>query len=407
MSQKGTVLLRETDPSGNVKGSNQHLELSSGRIFDDSGKEVAKMTPMGEHDLALSDYAARNFYANLARETGKPVRMKDADGEGQLITMDLSIADVHSDFALPNYAAGYKLADSAADIASPVILVPKPSNKFNTWDSANAFRRVLPNAAGPGAGVPEVNPTLSRDNYSTVEYALSAFIPTEIGMAADAPLQPYQAAVKRVMNALRLEREIRVATLMETSGTWDSSVVKTILAAAKWNGGANSDPIKDIFAIMEASAMPVTRIIMSEVAEHAFMTNPTVQAKIAFKDSTKPLPNISELSALLSLPPMYSAKMKYFQSGTSLSYVWGNHVVLVHEPTSNPPSDQEDVASNYTFRWDGGSSPDGAMTAGFMVRTYFDQTRGGRGGTRAVVVHNDAEKQTSKLVGGLILNAIQ
>ena len=47
------------------------------------------------------------------------------------------------------------------------------------------------------------------------------------------------------------------------------------------------------------------------------------------------------------------------------------------------------------------------MTAGFLVRTYYDPKRGARGGTQVVVVHNDIEVQTSQLVGGLILNAHQ
>jgi hypothetical protein len=87
--------------------------------------------------------------------------------------------------------------------------------------------------------------------------------------------------------------------------------------------------------------------------------------------------------------------------------VWGNHVVLLHEPSERPPSNQMDVATSYTFRWNGGEAPDGALSGGFLVRTYFDPKRGARGGTQIVVTHNDTELQTSSLVGGLLLNAHQ
>lgn len=398
----GTILLRE--PDGSVRGN---LELATGKIFDSQGNTVGQMSPRGDHDLALSDYAARFDASHLSRQVGHPVIMRDHDGNNQVVAMDLGQADVHIDSALPNYAAGYKLEDGVADIAMPVFVTPKASDKFFTWDKENAFKRVMPMGDSPGGGVNEVNPTLSNATYATVEYALGAFVPTQVEANADAPLRPMQAAVARVMNALKLEREIRVMTKLETTANWDSSVVKTVAAGAKWNGGASSDPIADIHTIVEASYMPVTRIVMSEIAEHAFMRNSNVQKYITFKGSAAPLPNLAQFSALLSLPPMVSAKMKYISTGTTLSYVWGNHVVLLHEPPTNPPTSQEDVATGYTFRWTGGTTSDGTATNGWLVRTFWDPKRGGRGGTMVVVTHNDIEVITSKYVGGLIYNAVQ
>jgi hypothetical protein len=69
------------------------------------------------------------------------------------------------------------------------------------------------------------------------------------------------------------------------------------------------------------------------------------------------------------------------------------------------------VATSYTFRWNvnPATSPnfpaDAVSNGGFVVRQYFVQDRGSLGGMKAVVVHNDAEKITSKYVGGLIVNA--
>lgn len=400
MSNK-VVSLRDSN------GQKRLLELSTGRLTDEGGSLISQLSPMGDHDEILSDYAAHYVHANMARQYGHPVTMTDRDGDGVLVNMDLSQADVHSDSPLPNYAAGYKLADGVADIACPPVIVDKASNKFNTWDKENAFKRVLPVGGSAGGAVPEVNPSLSSATYTTVEYALGAFVPTNVQTNADAPLRPYQAAVKRVMNALLLEREIRVATLLKTSGNWDSSVVSTLGATAKWNGGASSDPVLDLHTKIESSYMPVTGIIMSELVAHDFQRNAQTQKYIAYKSSAQPLPSASQFAALLDLPPIYVAKMKYISTGTTLSYVWGNDVVLLHQPPSNPPQDQEEAATAYTFRWNGGDTPDGAMSAGMMVRTFFDPKRGGRGGTMVVCVHNDAEKMTSGFVGGLIISAHQ
>lgn len=400
---KKTVTLRE--PNGRVRGE---LEIATGRVFDPrTGATLEQLTPLGDHDEALSDFAARYYHMNIARQVGHPVRMTDRDGDGVLIAMDLAQSDVHQDSPLPNYAAGYKLAMGLADIAAPPIVVPKASDKYNTWDKENAFTRVLPTGGTGGGAVAEVNPSLSSATYSTVEYALGAFVPTNVQANADAPLRPQQAAVRRVMNALLLEREIRVANLLTTAANWNSGNTVTLGATANWNGGSASDPIKDLHTQIEASYMPVTGIIMSELVAHDFQRNSATQKYIAYKDSAKPLPSASEFAALLDLPPIYVAKMKYLSAATTLSYVWGNDVVLLHSPPENPPTDQEEVASAYTFRWNGGDAPDGTVTAGMMVRTFFDPKRGGRGGTMVVVVHNDAEVMTSKFVGGLIKSAHQ
>lgn len=393
-----TVLLRNSD--GTSRG---HLELSSGRVMGEAGETLERLTPTEDYDCALADLASSMVYQRHARMTGEPVVVRDADGDDRLYTKDLGIADVHTDSAIPNYAAGYRLADGVADIAMPPIVVSKASNKYNTWDAPNAFRRVLPNGSAPGGQVPEVNPTLSSASYSTVEYALGAYIPTEVDANADAPLRPLQAATARIMNALMLEREIRVATLLKTAGSWDSSLVTAIAAAAKWNGGASSDPVKDLHTIIESSYMPVTGIVLSELVMHDFVRNPNVQKYITYKDSAGPIPKASAIASLLELPPIYVAKMKYFASGTTMSYVWGNDVVLLHQPGNMMPTSQDEVATASTFRWNGGG--DGTTSNGFLVRSFFDQKRGGRGGNTVVIVHNDAEVMTSKYVGGLLTSA--
>lgn len=395
-----------------VKVEGGYLDPSTGGVHSEPHKNSRVVGEMqrkgGREEILLSDYAARYNAAMTSASVGKPVIMTDSEGKEHVIKMDLSQGDVHQDATLPNYAAGYQLAGGAADIAAPALTVSKASNKYNTWDAANAFKRVLPTAGTSGGQVAEVNPTLSNATYSTQEYALAAFVPTNVSSNADAPLRPLMAATKRIMNALRLEREIRVATLMTTAANFDASVVTTLGAAFKWNGGGSSDPVADIHLIMEQSYMPVNQIVMSEKVAHAFVRNPNVQKFTQYKDGVASLDSaLGQIAAVLQLPKMTRADMKYQASGTTMSYVWGNDVALIHAPPQNPPVDQEDVATAYTFRWDGGEAPDGTVTAGFQVRTFFDPRRGARGGTQVVIVHNDAEVVTSKFVGGLIKSAWQ
>jgi hypothetical protein len=383
------------------------LELSTGRVTDNQGRVVAQYEQ--EHDVALSEYAAYHFHRSLARTVGHPVRMRSADGGSVLVQMDLGVTDVHQDSPLANYAAGYRLEEGVADLACPVVTTPKPSDKYYTWNSSNAFQRVMPNTQAAGTGVPEVSPTLSNSSFTTVEYALSAFVPTEIEAAADSPLRPFQAAVDRIMNALRLEREIRVATLMSNPANYAPANILTLAPGAQWNGGANSDPVANLQFIMENSFAPITGVVMSRRMRNAFARNPNVQKYFTYKDAGQPIPSNQQLSALLDLPPLFTAEMKYSSGGGTPTFVWGPDVVLFHHPRQNPPSDQQDVSTAYTFRWSGANSSvsDGEYIAGWMVRTYWDPRRGARGGKQVVVVHQDAEVATSAIVGGVIKSALQ
>ena len=326
--------------------------------------------------------------------------------DGRVVTMDISPSDVHVDQALPNAAFGYKLAGGVADEVCPIVPVPKASDKYFIWDKYDAFQQATNPVIADGAQPSEISPRLSTSAYSTTPYALQAFVSTELEANADSPLRPRAMATQRLVNALLLAREARVAALLTTQGNYSAGYYAA--ATAQWNGGATSDPVADIEARMEAALMPITAVVMSRRVYHAFSRNSAVQKFIAFKDSVPGLPSPEQFTsnnALLQLPRIIVSDMKGLSNTTgTIDYVWGNNVALIHAPPGGIPADGQDVASAYTFRWqDGALIADGsALPGGFFVRSYFDQRRGGRGGTTIVVGHNDAEVMTSSLVSGLI-----
>jgi hypothetical protein len=200
---------------------------------------------------------------------------------------------------------------------------------------------------------------------------------------------------------------VRSAALATTASNWDTSVVATVLAAAKWDGGASSDPIADIHARAEASWGDPTGVVLSEKVFHAMQRNPQVQKYFAYKNSASPLPGSGDMSSLLNIPQIFVAKMKYINPAGVLDYIWGNDVVLFRMPAQMPPTTQDDVASAVTFRWDAGSVADGTASNGMLVREYYVQDRGTMGGNKVVLILHDAEVTTSKFVGGLIKSAWQ
>jgi hypothetical protein len=374
-------------------------DKKSGNFVTADGREL-QPTDDEEVQYALSEYAAYNSARLMDDERAE---------SGKVRLMNETITDVRIETPMGNFMQGYKLQEGIADVICPVVMVDQPSKKYWEWNSDDAFQRAGSIATSPGAEVREISPRLSNKRFDTIEYALASAVPTEVIAAAPAPVDPLQAAVRRVQTAMRLEREIRVAALLRAPGNWDSSLVTTLTATTKWNGGSASDPISDLVKLIQASWAPVTRIVMGEQAGFAFSTNPNVQKYVAYKTGSAPIPASSQISALFTLPPITIVNQKYRSSAAGLpqTYTWGGDVVLVHEPPGGYPVDGQDIMTCATFRWNGGTTPDGTYVNGWLVRTYFDHKRGPKGSTVTVTVHQDGEVMTSKLAGGLVVGAYQ
>lgn len=404
------------DAQGNPTGMFLDPNSPNGQMYTAQGSPAGSLGERRpEYEALLSDIASREYYADWLGKLGKK-SCELTDQGGRLVKMDLAPTDVHVDSLLPNFNGGYHLADGAADLAAPVIVTDKNSNKYNVWDQKDTFRRVAPRGSAAGAQVPEVNPNPNFSTYSCLEYALGAFVTVEVQANADVPLQPLAAGTRRVLTALKLEREIRVATALRTAGNWNSNMVQALTAGTKWSGGGANDPLANLHQMIENSAMSVDRLFWSELTLHEFLRTSKIQGYMQYKDSINPMPVEQVISEKFGLPPITTIKMKYnlpsasgtFRS-TTYPYVWAGDVVGIHEPSQLPPMSQDDVATAVTFRWNGANAAvkDGEYSAGFLVRTYWDQRRGARGGMMIVVVHSDTEVFTSNLVGGLITGAVQ
>lgn len=406
-------------------GTDVMLDWRDGRVYDKKGNTLAKWEARDndrdmEKNEVLAEHASRlmsnggvaalraHGMNDAARDMAARYEMLFNDDDGdEAILMDLGPADVHIPSAMPNFASGYKNAPPMADLACPVLLANKQVDDYWQFAKEDAFQRAAPMGGAGGAQVPEISPRLASDQYSTRERALGGYVSTQLEANADAPLRILQATTRRVMNALVLERELRVQNLLMTSGNWNSGNVVTLGAGFQWDGGASSDPVHDLQSRIEASWTPVTGIFMSEQVWHDFVRNPAVRGYYAYKSDLAAVPTPQQMQAILDLPPIYVSKMKYINSSGNLAYVWGTGVALLTQPEQMPPMDQESVATAYTFRWNVQNPRDGVANGGLIVRQFYNQQRGSMGGLQVVVVHHDAEKFTSTYAGGLILAAHQ
>jgi hypothetical protein len=331
------------------------------------------------------------------------------DQSGQRIRhLALMPDDVHSAAEIPTYLAMYRNAAFRADDVAPVFAVDHRKDKYRNESADDAFLRVNTKGSIQGA-IPQIDPKSSLVDYATIEQFVGSYVPLATEQEETGTrYRSRQAAGRRCKNALSIEREHDVWGKLTTSGNWDSGVVTTILAAGAWNGGASSDPIKNIQDAMEDSAMEVTDVWMNRVVANAFIRHAAVREhmKQFMGDgaAARDLVAVNGMAAtgkitdfvIPGLPPIRiaAAKSRTVSAG-ALSPILGNHVVL----TSNSGGD--DISTCRTFR------VKGTQGVGYESREFRVEDRGPQGGTMIVVAVSDVPVITANNVGGLIINAVQ
>lgn len=329
---------------------------------------------------------------------------------GQRVTLSLTPADVREPSELPTYLAGYKPFDYRADEASPVVLVDNDQDKYRSFDSDDAFRRVNVKGSANGA-VPEVDPKSNLRSYKVIDRYIGSFIPRVTELQTSGLYRPRMAASRRARRALELDREIDVWTLLSTQGSWDSSVQNAVTGGLEWDvQAATSDPIKDVQVAIQASAQRVDHIWLNQKCAFAFLRHPKVRDHMRQMLGDAGAQNIVGGVAnagvggargdfvIPGLPPfkVTSAKVKDEATG-DLVYVLPDVAILVTVPPG-VPEDGEEIATTYSFRRRGPSG------TGFEVREFEVEGRGPLGGTMIVVSQADEAVMTGSNCGGIIEN---
>lgn len=333
--------------------------------------------------------------------------------EGDRVSLALTPSDVHDPTEMTTYLAGYKPFGFRADEVSPPILVDKDEDKYRTFSSDDAFRRVTVKGSLTSA-VPEVDPKSSLTNYKVIDRFIGGFVGRITQQQPTNPnYDPIMAVLRRCSNALYLDREIDVMNLVGTAANWDSSVRTAIAGSSEWDT-TNGDPIKDLQTAIELSWQPVTEIWMNQKCGHTFFRNTNVrnQMRQLLGDGAAPdavaniyragTPGSAPVDVVIpGLPPIkiIASKAKNESTG-ALDYTLSSDVaVLAHRPPG-VPQDGEDIASTYTFRRRG---PGGQ---GVEVRQYPIEGRGPYGGTMVVVAMADVAVMTGTVVGGIVTNTL-
>jgi hypothetical protein len=332
---------------------------------------------------------------------------------GETVLMTLSPSDVTISEEMDTFMVGYSPPGYRADEACPIMHVGKDTAQYRIFGLNNAFKQVNV-LSSIQADIPEVDPESTLDTYLVQERALGGFIPAVTQENADEGMglyDPRMAVGRRISWALALDREVRVWTMLTTSGSWNANNRATIAAGAEWNDPVNGDPMLDLFDRISASAQPITGTFINPDVAFAVIRSESVRSHLRTVRGDAPLENqIAQAAAaqqnmdfsIPGLPPFHVVGAKVLNETTgNLDFILNDTVVMVSNPPGGEPITGETIMTCKTFRRRGPSG------TGFTTREFPLDRRGLHGGVFMASGHAEQVKMVANNVGGAIFDVLQ
>ncbi len=326
---------------------------------------------------------------------------------GERLDLAMTTADVHVPTELPTYLAGYQAEDYRAEQFCPEVLVDKDQDLYRTANSAMAFSPT--NVKTDDTSSPsEVSFETSTTPYKVQPRRLAAFIPDTVKAQASPAYDIRFVHMELCKRLIALDIELDVmgpSGLLTSSGSWDAANLVALGANLNWNGGANSDPVKDIRSVHNKSATKVTGFLMNQRVAGYMLDNAAFRAFTRATIGDSPLAGniraiVEEGEGLidfkipgLGMFHVCCAKWKAPNAST-IDYVMPDVVVGVNLPPGLPVNAMGiSTAKNFRRR--------GAYGVGYGVREVRIEQRGAGGGL-LIVEEASIPTMTSTLAGGLI-----
>ena len=266
----------------------------------------------------------------------------------------------HVDTLLTDLSVAFNQDESyfVADKVFPRVASPKQSNKYATFERADAFRDHMElrddgsESAGQGYRV-------STDSFYCDVFAAHIDVGDQAVAAADSAFEPASAAARTLVGWERIKREREFATDHFTTSIWTGGTSADPTAAslsAAWDNPA-STPIEDLHeqanAILSNSGQLPNTLVLNYLGWTALKNHPDVVDRIKH---TSAGPVTREILArylfddpngrvLVSMGTRNTA-----QEGLTGSYsrILGSHALLVY---SAPSPGLATVSGGYTFYW--------------------------------------------------------
>lgn len=309
----------------------------------------------------------------------------------------ISPASAHTNGALANFASAYSNSKFIADLVCPVIPVDKESDTFYKRLRKDV-ETALDAKLGARGSMNEASYDLDDDTYQVNGYGLKEAVDYSLQTNADAPIDPKRWATQNVMQRLMLAREIRVADLIMSAGSWAAS--NTSAAGDPWTDATNGTPVDDILTAQEAipSDGEESRLVgvCSLEVFHALRKHPQVRDLHGMETGQL---KAAQLADYLELDELHVSRVFKNTANTgqtrSSSRVWSATAFAIVQVPTQLMSTQQQVFA-VTFRK---NQPAGGA---INVREWHEPAEGYNGTDFVAAEHKDDEKVIQDDQGYLI-----
>lgn len=293
-------------------------------------------------------------------------------------------------------AQAYRNKAMIADMVMPRKPVGNQEFRYISYDKADRF--TVPDTLVGRTGQPsEITFGASEKTGATVDYGLSAPIPQrDIDSAKDsAGYNPKGHHAEMITELLMLDREKRVADLVQSTANYDADRVEDLSGTSLWSN-PDSNPLRDILDALEEPLVRPNMAVTNRKVMRVLRTHPAlVRAynRTLGEDGLIPVSFLTELFEINFT--IGESKINTAARGKQAEYdqLWGSKLALIHQnPNARP---EGDATWGLTAQW---GTREG--------REKFDDTIGLRGGVRIQVGESVNELVIAKDVGFLFNTVI-
>lgn len=257
-----------------------------------------------------------------------------------------------------------------ADELAPTVRVDSPEFRYPEFDLDDVFN-VVDNQVDRLGRLNEIYSSAGEATGATLDYGLAEPVPYRDEMAAQNQQLPFNLkarAIRHVVDKNMLAREVRVAALMQSAGSYGAQTEDE--TGTPWTGAG-----VDIAGIVEGAAdgmlMPPNVAFMSRKVRSTLRRHPSLAASLGGDFAKGKVLTDAELAESLGVERIIvgNTLKQTSKRGQAVTTgpIWGDHFGLIHVASTETDGMVNDVnvpSFALTFQWGdevSGESPDPDM----------------------------------------------
>lgn len=259
-----------------------------------------------------------------------------------------------------------------ADDVMPRVNVGGELYKYDVYNTAEMF--TVPDTTVSRRGAPnQVEFGATQKTGKVVDRGLDAPVPVRDIEAAAAQrragntsFDPEARAVEGVTNLVRLDREVRVAEIVQNADNYDADKVEALAGGDQWSDKDNSDPLAAITDACDKTfiARPNIGVTTRRVATF-LRRHPVIVESVLGTGAKRGKVRLQDLAELFELDEILvgDSYVNTARPGRDAAYArtWGNSFALLHR---NRAAQAKDGLPTWGFTAEWHIKGNGAMVAG-------------------------------------------